>query len=323
VVRRTIRSVVLWWLVFGAAVAVLYWPDVAAWAVRIGGLLLAAYFARWLIGYGEHAYYGPRLFERPDSARLAVAAHEVSGVDVRECCRFSRRIRKKYDGDIALLGLITLEEAQYEGAKNFDVAWDAACAAGLEKAQLLALKYARKAGHDRPKAADVSFLVQAMCLCEEKTLDRLLAGMRLEGLGRHSARAAFGRRILSQGQMRPGARSLDLTDAAAQDEELGRVFRLPVKYLLFPALAFSDLGFRGRAIVIGVVELVLFSYALIGLAGALGAGNLSWRFLWNNSGGVFFAVWILVHVESLFAIGDFSRLSHYLKEMGISGERER
>lgn len=324
VVLRTARNVALWWLVFGAAVTVLFSPIAATWAVRVGGVLLAAYFARWLIGYVVDAFHGPRLFDVPDAARLAFAVAAISGMGDKTCLRFSWRIRRKYDGDLALLGLIGLEEAGCEDAENFEVAWDAACAGALEKARSMALKYAQKAGHDRLNMADIAFLAQMLCLYDQNMLERGLTAMKRPGLGRRSARARFAKRMMAAGRMRDGAQSLRLVAAVGDGEEDGlkRLQRMPVKHMLCPALGFAELGFGRRALVISLLELTLVAYALLCFLAVVAEHRLGWNFLWNNSGGVFFAAWILVHVEAMFALGDFDRLARYLKESGVAANGE-
>lgn len=316
VVRRVVTSVVLWWFVFAAGIAVLYFPDLAAWGVRVAVVALAFYFGRWGIAWVLGAVSGPRLFDVPDTVRLASAAHEVSGLPMRECRRFSRRMCRRYDGDIALLGLLALSENEADVPPDFEVAWDDACGRALETVRESAMRLAGKWGGSRLKAADAAFLAQASCLYERRSLERLVFSVKAKPLGSRAARFRSARRLADEGKPRAAAEGLNLAAAGHEKDETESAAKdmLDVKTLLCPPLAFAQLGFGWRAMALGISEATLLLYALFGL---ITLYPLGWGFLWNTSWGVFLGVAMLIHVEALFALGDFRRLARHVK--GHSG----
>ena len=320
VVRRTATAFAVWCAVFAGAIAVLYSPPASAWLVRLGIVILGAYFARMAISGLLTLGGGARLFETPDTRRLALVAARISGAPLSACRRVSRRMAREYGGEALLLGLVGLNEAGVGPAEDFEAAWEAACGKARAEAEALAVPRGKGSTETRPSALDGLFVAQALCLYERRSVVRAL---KANPLGTRSARRRAAKHLEKDGEHREGAEYVGLIEPRARDGSKGestepdRLRRFP--HFFLPQRSLAQIGFRGQAVALACCEGALLLY---GLYGVLITRPLTWSFVWNTSPGVYLAGAVLLHVEGIFALGDFQRLSVHLKGNAISrGER--
>jgi len=319
--RRAAVSLLLWCLGIGALIAILYSPFLSAWLVRIGIVFLAAYFGRWIIGEFLGSFSGPRLFESPDTAHLTLAAAHVSKLPRHDCRLLSRRMAREYSGDVALLGLVTFVESA--GAQDnldlegFAASWDAACRKSMEKAQALVEKYDESSGAGRLHVANATFVAQALCLYEERSVARALSAIRLRG---RRARTRIGKQLKQHGRHHVAAQAVGLVAPPGKGEETESTepaHQSPrLAYTLWPALGLAKLGFRRRAAVLGVCEAGLLCYGIFALVFLLVSelSSVPRDFLWNASGGIFLCAGAWLHFEAFFALADFGQLAQWHEE---------
>lgn len=306
ILRRTAVSFALWAAAFATIVAVLYSPMLSTWLIRLGAVVLGAYFARTFIGGFLDIIHGPRLFERPESGHLAAIAEHSLQMSRRNAHSAARRLLRRYGPDIALLGLIRMVEAGECPPERQAGAWEGSCQAAMEDARALAREHTR-ASHDRVHAPDASFVTQALCLYQRKSVLRALEHY---PLGSRLARGRTARYLDDKGAHHDAAEIAGLLMPPAQDTDSGHCGSAGIRGILCPPWILWDLGFTRRAVVLGFCEAVLLLY---GAYGVYASGVRDITFLWSTPGGVFVALAILVHVEGVFALRDFARLAYLLE----------
>ena len=171
VVTRVARSFILWLIVFGAAVLVLWVPPLAASIVRIGMVLLVAYGAWWLVAIVVEFFRGPYLLQPPRTSDLGEAVQQVTGLAARSCRRLARRVLKRHDAYVAFLGLGMTTAQTNSGETAFRETWLDACERALASVRELAGRYGGRSG-GRIRARDAQFLAQALCLYERESVER-------------------------------------------------------------------------------------------------------------------------------------------------------
>jgi hypothetical protein len=298
--RRILVSLAAWVAAFAAAIVVLCFRRAATDAVAAGLALVAGYIL-WWIGAGIIGYFrGPGFFEPPKADELADLAQTASGLPARDCRKAARRILRKFDGEIGLLGLLSQSRAGEAGAEQFERAWDEASEKALAQATRLASGgRAESAPSARVGRSDLRFVAQALCLYEKESVERVL-GRTAASLRRHgrAARVEAAERLAQSGRERREARQFGLAAPlkSAQDGHAAFGSELRTVEVLWPPMGLVRCGFRKRAAALAVSHGALLAYGA--LAVSLGRG----------SGWVFLAAAVLVHVQTLFAIGDFEWL---------------
>jgi len=247
--------------------------------------------------------HGLELVAQPKATELRELAQQVSALPERECRGIARRVARRHDGTMALLGLVTMNASEGITKDAFERAWEETS----EKARALAARIAEqraktaRQGHARP--GDVLFVAQALCLYEQESVERVLARLPMTfkgGAGRVEAAAQLAR----SGRERKEAVRLGLVPppdkveggrAAARRTSGGHAGSgiEPVD-VLWPPTAMARAGFRERAVALAISHGALVAYGV--------AAMLCQR----DSGWVFLAAALLIHVQALFAIGDFN-----------------
>jgi hypothetical protein len=247
---------------------------------------------------------------------------------------------RRHGGYAALLGLVALTESTHDQtpqtAKAFGAAWDAACLQALDEARKLVGEHGKASTADRVSVADALFVTQALCLYERASVVQIIA---VGPLGGPHARRSAMRRLEKSGRHHKVAVGLVVPsdrrkekDSPNGEEPAGQ----GVAALLCPAVALARLGFRRRAVALALCEAALIAYGFVGiliLDGTRGFGTglrasgvlaaVRKDFLWNTSGGIFLCVAIWLHLEALFALGDFGLLAQHTQKEAASQEGGR
>ena len=312
-VRRIVMSMAGWVAAFAAGITVLATPSLAALAVRVGLLFLAICVVRWIIGEVMQYLHGPELLAQPKAAELRELAQQVSGLPERECRGIARRIARRHDGMMALLGLMTMNAKEGIVKDAFAPAWEEASEEARALAGRLAEHRARTVRLGHAKASDVLFVAQALCLYEQDSVERVLSRVPVAFQGR-AARVEAAGQLTRSGRQRKEAVRLGLvappdnigTGRAAHraaGEQAGRGIG-PLE-VLWPPAGLARAGFRKRAVALAISHGALAAY---GAAAVLCQRDCGW---------VFLAAALLVHVQSLFAIGDFNWLASRAKASAV------
>lgn len=309
-VVRIVRSFVVWVLTFAVGIALLCIPSVAVWVVRAGIVLMVAYLARWLLDMVVDFFRGPFLLALPSVAALAEALHTTAGLRVHVCRKLARRINRNHDGFIALLGLAHMKTDVAGNEEAALAAWQEASEKALEPARDMARRLGGYAAGDRVRTSDIRFVAQALCLFEQKSVDRVLKSAKARVLGHRFARARAAKLLEESATRSPYAERIGLTPPVKK-----KVKRRPgerrfnVLSPLWPALGMARSGFSARAAVLTISQLVLIGY---------GAFAVSFE---HASGWVYLAVAVLIHVEGYFALEDFGLADeHFGRSDIVTGE---
>ena len=304
--RRIIVSLAAWVFTFAVGVAILSVRRAAADAVAIGLALLAGYIL-WWIGMGIVKYFrGPGFFEPPKAGELAALAQQVSGLPARDCRKIARRLLRKFDGAVALLGLLSLSGSGESGAEEFERAWNEAS----DKALAQAAESAPSCGAGK---SNLLFVAQALCLYEKESVERVLARLAAKARQGRAARVEATERLAQSGRERKEARQFGLAAPLknVRDGHAPSGTELQAVEVVWPPMGLVRCGFRKRAAALAVSHGALLAYGALALT--LGRG----------SGWVFLGAAVLVHVQALFAVGDFAWLQAHSAGGAETGAEER
>jgi len=318
VLGRAVRSFAVWSLYAGGVIAVLASPVLSAALARLGLVALGAYAVRMIVAGLAEGAHGPYLFNAPKAADLALIARRVSGLTLGASRRLCRRTVRRYGGDLSLLGLLACWEGGDERARNLEEAWPQECE--NERVAIRRMVEAASGSSDsgRLNASDATFLAQALCLYRRRSVERVLSTAKRPLLGGRSARARLARVLEREGRARSAAEELGLL-VAVPAHPIGpspRVRSPGILGFLWPAVALKRVGFQARATMLAVVEGLLLLYGFFGLSPLGRAGVVP---VWSSSGLVFVVSAVVIHIEALFALGDFQRLAACL---GAEGDSE-
>ncbi len=295
--RRVLVTLAGWVIAFAVGAAILSVRRVAADVVAIGLALLAGYIL-WWIGAGIVRHFlGPVFFEPPKAGELGELAQQAGGLPARDCRRIARRLRRKFDGSVALLGLLSLSGSGEGGAEEFERQWEAASEKALAQAKGTPLGGAGK--------SNLLFVAQALCLYEKESVERVLARLAAKGRQGRAARAEAAEQLAQSGRERKEARQFGLAAPLknVRDGQTASGPALEPVDVLWPPMGLVRCGFKKRAAALAVSHGALAAYGALALA------------LGRSSGWVFLAAAVLVHVQALFAIGDFA----WLQTHGAAG----
>jgi len=297
---RALRLFLLWSVYAAAAIAILYSHTAAAWVIRFGLVLLAAYAVRSLIGMVVELFTGPRLIHIPRAGDLAAFVESCGLAPATESHRWARAAVRRFGGDVALLGLVRLLSEKSADSGNADeAAWIRACESGREDAVALA----RTAGGGSPERAwrtsDAAFLVQAFVLYQQRSVERILKAGRGPMLGGRRARARFAAALVKDGAVSETAESLGLVKPKGRADRARKSAAPDVISLLFPPWILFKMGRTPRAVALAVVEVALVAYGFYGLLPQSRPVGIP---VWSGAGVVFLASALAIHVHALFSL---------------------
>ena len=296
--RRILVGLAGWVLAFAVGVAILSVRRVATEAVAIGLALLAGYIL-WWIAVGIVKYFrGPGFFEPPRAGELGDLARQASGLPARDCRRIARRLLREFDGAVALLGLLSLSGSRESSAGEFERAWNEASEKALAQAARLASGRAEAAPPGRTGKSNLLFVAQALCLYERESVERVLARLAAKPRQGRAARVEAAERLEQSGKERKEARQFGLAAPLkkVQEGHAPSGTELQAAEVIWPPMGLARCGFKKRAAALAVSHGALLAYGALALS--FGRG----------SGWVFLGAAVLVHVQALFAIGDFAWL---------------
>ncbi len=319
-VRRILLSLAAWIFTFAVAIAILSFRRVATDAVAVGLALLAGYIL-WLIGTSIFKYFcGPGFFEPPRAGELGELAQQAGGLPARDCRKIARRLLRKYDGAVALLGLLSLSGSGESGAEAFERAWNEASEKALAQATRLASGRAESAPSGGVGKSTLLFVAQALCLYERESVERVLARLQAKARQGRAARVEAAERLEQSGKERKEARQFGLA-APLKNARDGHAFsgtELQVAEIIWPPMGLIRCGFKKRAAALAVSHGALLAYGILALS--LGRGAF-WDL--SGSGWVFLGAAVLIHVQALFAISDFEWLQAHSGAGAEMGTEER
>jgi hypothetical protein len=313
VTRHILVSLAAWVLAFAAGVAILSLRRVATDAVGIGLALLAGYIL-WWIGAGIVQYFrGPGFFEPPKADELGDLAQQVSGLPARDCRKIARRLLRKGDGAVALLGLLSLSGSGERGAEEFEGAWSEAAEKARAQAARLAGGRAESAPSGGSRRSSRLFVAQALCLYEKESVERVFTRLAAKALRGRAARVEATEQLAQSGKERKEARQLGLAASLknVQDSRAPSGSEFQAAEVVWPPMGLIRCGFRKRAAALAVSHGALLAYGALALS------------LGRDSGWVFLGAAVLIHVQALFAIGDFEWQQVHSATGAKTGAEER
>jgi hypothetical protein len=282
--------------------------EVAPHAARRVLVTLAAWIFAFAVVAGIVAgivkyFRGPGFFEPPKAGELGDLAQQASGLPARDCRKIARRLLRKFDGSVALLGLLSLSGSGEGGAEEFERAWNEAAEKALAQAQGTPSGGAGK--------SNLLFVAQALCLYEKESVERVLARLAAKGRQGRAVRVEATEQLAQSGRERKEARRFGLAAPLknVRDGHAASGPELTPLEILWPPMGLIRCGFKGRAAALAVAHGALIIYGTITLIAGRDPG---WLFIFP---GVYFTAAALIHVQALFAIGDFA----WLQTHGAAG----
>jgi hypothetical protein len=265
--------------------------------VAIGLALLAGYILWWIVAGIVRHFRGPGFFESPKAGELGELAQQAAGLPARDCRKIARRLLRKFDGSVALLGLLPLSGSVERGAEEFERAWGESSEKALAQAAGTPFGGAGR--------SNLLFAAQALCLYEKESVERVFARLPARAGRGRAARVEATEQLAQSGRERKEARRFGLTAPLrnVRDGHAASGPELEAVDVLWPPMGLIRCGFNERAAALAVSHGALLAYGALALA--MGRG----------SGWVFLGAAVLVHVQALFAIGDFA----WLKAHGAAG----
>jgi hypothetical protein len=301
--RRVLVTLAAWIFAFAVVAAILSVRRVAADVVALGLALLASYILWWIVAGIVKYFRGPGFFEPPKAGELGDLAQQASGLPARDCRKIARRLLRKFDGSVALLGLLSLSGSGEGGAEEFERAWNEAAEKALAQAQGTPSGGAGK--------SNLLFVAQALCLYEKESVERVLARLAAKGRQGRAVRVEATEQLAQSGRERKEARRFGLAAPLknVRDGHAASGPELTPLEILWPPMGLIRCGFKGRAAALAVAHGALIIYGTITLIAGRDPG---WLFIFP---GVYFTAAALIHVQALFAIGDFA----WLQTHGAAG----
>jgi len=293
VFRRVTRSIVLWLASFALAIVLFSIPSLVSAVVRLGFVLVGAYLVRWVVGDFLHYWRGPYLMAIPSRLALADAVRCVTGRSPGECRLLAARMLCDHDEILALLGLVFTSSEAKHGEADFGDSWAAGCEKARTSVLAMAERYSGAAQQGRPAVFDMRFLAQALCVYEPKVVDRILKQMPAPALGSRALRARIAAELEKSGRK---TRLTERLGIKSQMDELASAAKRGGSRLwsfLVPPMELARSGYSHRAIALGISMVLLFGYGLISVL------------MKHSSGWIYLAVGVLIHIEAMFALGDF------------------
>ena len=291
--RRIGKSLFCWVILMGAVVATLRQPYLAIWALRLGIVLIGVFFVQWILRGIVGHITGPHLIAEPHRRALAEAGHYVSGLPLVESQRIARRVSREHHAYVALMALGQLEAEESLADEPFETLWMRECESSLAELRELVLRCHGRGENVRVGANDLLFAAQAMFLYEAKAVQRVLARMGAKAFGNRSRRAAVAAELEKIG--RPSVMARELGLVSTEEKKAGdRKSPIRLGTVLWPAAGIARAGFSQRAIAFVLCFVLLVIYGAFAVH------------LHRTSGWVYLAVALLIHVEAVFALGDFS-----------------
>ena len=290
VVRRVTRSFVLWLASFAVAIVLFSIPTLVSAVVRLGFVLIGAYLVRWVVGDIVHYWRGPYLMAIPSRSAIADAVRRVTGRSPRECRLLAARMLCDHDEILALLGLVFTSSEAKHGEADFDESWAAGCEKARASVLALAERYSDNSQQGRPAVFDMRFLAQALCVYEPKVVDRILKQMPAPALGSRARRARVAAELEKSGQKTHLAERLGVESHV---DELAPAAKMSLWSYLAPPMELARSGYAHRALALGISMTLLFGYGLVSVL------------MKHSSGWIYLAVGVLIHIEAMFALGDF------------------
>jgi hypothetical protein len=156
----------------------------------------------------------------------------------------------------------------------------------------------------------VRFVAQALCVYEATSIERAFRRLKAPGLGDRAARARAAGQLTDSGRRRRDTDWLDMDPALnGEQKAAGGTSGVTALRVLWPALGVRQAGFKGRALALGVSEVVLVGYAIAALS------------IGRTSGWIYLAVAGLIHIEAVFALGDFHAAEVHAASAPPAGEK--
>ena len=291
--RRIGKSLFLWVILMGVVVAILRQPHIAVWALRLGVVLIGVFFVQWILrGIVDHIT-GPHLIAEPHRRALAEATRYVSGLSLEEARPIAHRVHGEHHAYVALMALGQLDAKEPLPDEPFETIWTRECDRSLAELRELVLQCQGRGKDVRVGANDLLFAAQAMFLYEAKAVQRVLARMGAKAFGNRSRRAAAAAELEKIG--RPSVMASELGLVSVEEKKAGdRKSPIRLATVLWPAAGIARAGFSQRAMAFVLCFVLLVIYGVF-------AVNLH-----RTSGWVYLAVALLIHVEAVFALGDFA-----------------
>lgn len=291
--RRAMWSFLSLCAAFAVGIAVLSSKSVAEPVVRLGIAVLIAYMVRWMITGIVDYLRGPSLTEPLRAADLATAVERGAGLEPQSALRAAKRVLKDWEAEIALIALARMECRADEPEVEFIARWQAGCGPVLEDVRRVAARFGGGKGEGRVSTTALRFVSQALCVYRRESVERVLSKIDGLCLARHSGRVRAGEELEKSAARNADMERLGLLPPAEEPESRA-VSAFSSRAVLWPALGLARVGFKGRAQVLGLAEAVLLAYGLFAV------------YIDRDSWFVFLAVGLLIHIQAVMALGDFS-----------------
>jgi len=290
-VRRIARSYVFWVAGLGVVIALFSVPSLVVWLVRLAVVLAAVFAFRWVWGEAVAFRRGPHLVPEPSRGSLRAAFRELSAGSNAMCREAVRTVLREHHPYVALLGLTRLDAAECSDVEEPGLAWRGAADLAIEEVRDAA---ARLGGEPERSVNtnDMLFLAQALSLYEALSVRQAVAEACKESLRGRRARKRVVDWLARSGRPSEAAKSfliLNGGDAAAERKE--EIWT--VAGIVWPARGIARAGYPQRAAAYALAFVLLAAYGAFALS------------IDRGSGWVFLATALFIHIEAVFAIGDF------------------
>lgn len=306
--RRATWSFLSLCAAFAVGIAVLSSKSVAEPVVRLGIAVLIAYMVKWMITGVVDYLRGPLLTEPLRAADVAAAVERGAGLEPKTAKRAAKRVLKDWEAEIALIALARMELRAEEAEAEFIARWQAGCGPALEDVRRIAGRFGGAKGEGRVSGAAVRFVSQAMCVYRRESAERVLSKVDGLSLASRAGRVRAGEELEKSAARNADMERLGLLPPVEEPEHTA-VSAFSSRAVLWPALGLAGVGFKGRALALGLAEAVLLAYGLFAV------------YIDRDSWFVFLAVGLLIHIQAVMALGDFSLSQDRMQPLS-AGERK-
>jgi len=290
-VRRIARSYAFWVAGLGAVIALFSVPSLVVWLVRLAVVLAVVFAFRWVWGEAVAFWRGPHLVPEPSRRSLREAFRELSACPSAMCREAVGTVLREHHPYVALLGLTRLDVTECSEVEEPGLTWRCAADLALEEVRETAARLSSDP-YGMADTNDMLFLAQGLSLYEARSVRQAVAEACKGNRRGRRARKLVVDWLARSGRPSEAAKSfLILNGGEAAAERKGEFWT--VVGIIWPARGIARAGYPQRAAAYALAFVLLAAYGAFALS------------IDRGSGWVYLATALFIHIEAVFAIGDF------------------